>query len=135
MTPEPPAGFSPYADPGEFIELVGPVYARHEGEVPVFGLRVEDRHRNLGGAAHGGLLAALVDFAVGRAVAATRDDDGGAVTVSLTTHYLAPAKPGDWVEAHTEVDQLGSTLAFADCSLRVGDREVVRARAVFAVVS
>jgi len=43
--------------------------------------------------------------------------------------------PGDWVETHTDVERLGRTLAFADCSLKVDGREVVRARAVFAVVS
>jgi hypothetical protein len=39
------------------------------------------------------------------------------------------------VEAHTEVERLGGTLAFADCSLMVGDDEVVRARAVFAAIA
>jgi hypothetical protein len=31
------------------------------------------------------------------------------------------------------VDRIGSTLSFADCSLVVGDREIVRARAVWVV--
>jgi acyl-coenzyme A thioesterase PaaI-like protein len=55
------------------------------------------------------------------------------VTVSLTTDYLKAVEVDDWVEAHTEVEKAGETLAFADCSLVVDGREVVRARAVFAV--
>ena len=103
---------------------------RGEGEERVFGLEVGERHANAAGRAHGGLLATLVDFALGRAVAAA---DAAGVTASLTTDYLAPVEVGDFVEAHTEVEKAGETLAFADCSLRVDGREVVRARAVFAV--
>jgi acyl-coenzyme A thioesterase PaaI-like protein len=55
--------------------------------------------------------------------------------VSLTTDYLRAVEPGSWLEAHTRVDRLGGTLAFADCSLTVDGEEVVRARAVFAALS
>jgi uncharacterized protein (TIGR00369 family) len=125
-----PEGFTHFEDGGSFIDLVGPVLVRGEGEEMVFGLEIEERHQNAGGKAHGGLLASLVDFSLGRAVAAA---DAAGVTASLTTDYLAPVELGDFVEAHTEVEKAGSTLAFADCSLRVDGREVVRARAVFAV--
>jgi acyl-coenzyme A thioesterase PaaI-like protein len=54
--------------------------------------------------------------------------------VSLTTDFLGAAKEGDFVEARTEVERLGGTLAFADCSLTVDGREIVRGRAVFAVL-
>ncbi len=130
---DPPPGFSPLEDPGPFLELVGPVLARDD-EIPLtLGLRVEERHLNAAGTAQGGLLATLADFALGRAVRA-RADDARSVTVSLTTDYLGPVQVGEWVEARTEVERLGGRLAFADCSLRVGQREVVRARAVFAVL-
>ena len=125
-----PDGFTLLEEGGEFIDLVGPLYARGEGEERVLALRIEDRHRNSGGKAHGGMLATLVDFSLGRALAAA---DAAGVTVSLTTDYLKAVEVGDWVEAHTEVEKTGETLAFADCSLTVEGREVVRARAVFAV--
>jgi len=117
------------------MELVGPVYARGNGGERVLALRVEDRHRNAGGVAHGGLLATLVDFALGRAIEADADDNQPRMTVSLTTDYLSAVKSGSWLEAHTRVDRLGGTLAFADCSLEVDGEEVVRARAVFAALS
>lgn len=130
-----PPGFSPYTPTGAFLELVGPIFVRGEGDGRVFALRVEERHGNLGGNAHGGLLAALVDFALGRAIGAETGADGAPATVSLTTDFLRPVRPGDWVEAHTEVERAGRTLAFADCSLTVDGREVVRGRAVYAVVA
>lgn len=127
-------GFARHPDPGPFLSLVGPVHVRErDGTPPVFALRVRDEHVNAAGAAHGGLLMTLVDFALSRAIRAGAEGDPAPVTVSLTTDFLRPVEPGAWVEAHTRVERLGGTLAFADCSLVAGGREVVRARAVFAV--
>ena len=129
-----PEGFGPYEGAGPFVDLIGPVHVKGEGEDRTFGLRIVEHHLNVGGVAHGGLLATLADFSLGRAIRAGRDDDQQSATVSLTTDYLGPAKEGDWVEAHTKVERVSGRLAFADCSLRVEAREIVRARAVFAVV-
>jgi uncharacterized protein (TIGR00369 family) len=132
----PPAGFTEIEDPGPFLAHVGPLYMREDdGDGPVIALRATDVHANAAGAVQGGLLATLCDTACGHAIRA-RADDGivGAVTISLTTDYLAPAKPGAWLEARTKVDKLGSRLAFADCSITADGREVVRARAVFSVL-
>lgn len=131
----PPRGFTPLADPGPFAAHVGPLYVRAAaGLDPVLGLRAADAHANAAGAVHGGLLATLCDAALGRAVRAHADEDvSGTATVSLTTDYLAPAKPGDWLEARAKVEKLGGRLAFGDCVVTADGREVVRARAVFSV--
>jgi acyl-coenzyme A thioesterase 13 len=128
-----PAGFVPFPNQGPFMEYVGPVHVEDGGEKLVFGLRAEDRHANHRGTVQGGLLATFVDFALGRAIEADADDDKPRATVSLTVDYLKPAKPGDWIESRARVDRVGGTLAFADCSLTVDDREIVRARAVWVV--
>ena len=41
---------------------------------------------------------------------------------------------GDWIESRTRVERVGGTLSFADCSLTVEGREIVRARAVWIAV-
>lgn len=125
-----PAGFTVH-DAGPFLERVGPLWFAEDPER--FGLRIEDHHLNRGGTGHGGLLATLVDTAMGHAVRSSADADAAA-TVSLTTDYLGPAQAGDWVQTSTKVERLGGRLAFVDCSLRVEDREVVRARAVFTLL-
>ena len=129
---EVPEGFVPFENPGPFLEHVGPIHVREGGEL-VLGLRAEERHANHRGTVQGGLLSTFADFALGRAIEADADDDRDRATVSLTVDYLKPAKPGDWIESRTRVDRVGGTLAFADCSLTVGDREVVRARGVWVV--
>ena len=123
------SSFAPVDDPGPFLAHIGPVLA--DGDV--LALRVAAHHLNSSGVAQGGLLATLVDFALGRAIRASAESR--AVTVSLTTDFLGAAREGDLVEARTEVERLGGTLAFADCSLTVDGNEIVRGRAVFAVLS
>jgi acyl-coenzyme A thioesterase 13 len=128
-----PEGFAPYENQGPFLEHIGPVHVREGGSELVFGLRAEERHANHRGTIQGGLLSTFADFALGRAIEADADDDRDRATVSLTVDYLKPAKPGDWIESSARVDRVGGTLAFADCSLSVEGREIVRARAVWVV--
>jgi uncharacterized protein (TIGR00369 family) len=132
----PPAGFTEIEDPGPFLAHIGPLYIRQDDdEEPVLGLRAADEHANAAGAVQGGVLATLCDTACGHAIRARADDGiSGAVTISLTTDYLAPARPGAWLQARTKVEKLGGRLAFADCSVTADGREVVRARAVFSVL-
>jgi uncharacterized protein (TIGR00369 family) len=128
-----PDGFSPFPDQGPFLQHIGPVHVRADGGDGEFvlGLRAEDRHANHRGTVQGGLLSTFADFALGRAIEADADDGRDRATVSLTVDFLKPAKPGDWIESRTRVERVGGTLAFADCSLTVDGREIVRARSVW----
>lgn len=125
--------FSPFPNQGPFLEHIGPILLQEgDGEL-VLGLQTEDRHANHRGTVQGGVLSTFADFALGRAIESDAEDGKDRATVSLTVDYLKPAMPGDFIESRTRVDRIGSTLSFADCSLVVGDREIVRARAVWVV--
>jgi uncharacterized protein (TIGR00369 family) len=128
-----PDGFAEFPDQGPFLEHIGPVMVREDDDQLVLGLLAQERHANHRGTVQGGLLSTLADFALGRAIEADAADGKDRATVSLTVDFLKPARPGDWIESRTRVDRVGSTLSFADCSLRVGDKEIVRARAVWVV--
>lgn len=127
-----PEGFRPLPDPGVFLELVGPLHVREDG---VLGVRADERHLNRAGTLMGGFLATFADAAFGQAIRGDADGDPKVATVSLTTDFLKAGPAGAWLEAHTEVERLGGSLAFADCSVRADGEEVVRARAVFAMRS
>jgi uncharacterized protein (TIGR00369 family) len=129
-----PDGFVPFEEQGPFLEHVGPVYFRPEGDSLVLGLRAAERHNNHRGTIQGGLLSTFADFVLGRAIEADAEDGKDRATVSLTVDFLKPAKAGDWIESRSRVERVGGTLAFADCSLTVEEREIVRARAVWVVV-
>jgi uncharacterized protein (TIGR00369 family) len=128
-----PPGFVPYPDQGPFLEYIGPIQVREGANELTLGLRAEERHVNHRGTVQGGVLSTFADFALGRAIEADAQDDKERATVSLTVDFLKPGKPGDWIESRTRVDRVGGTLAFADCSLMVEGREIVRARAVWVV--
>jgi uncharacterized protein (TIGR00369 family) len=134
MSTTPPSGFSPFPNQGPFLEHVGPILVR-DGDELVLGLQTEERHANHRGTVQGGLLSTFADFALGRAIEADADDGKDRATVSLTVDFIKPAMPGDWIESRTRVDRVGSTLSFADCSLCVDGKEIVRARAVWVVAS
>ena len=130
-----PDGFAPFPDQGPFLESLGPIQVLTGSDELILGLWVQERHTNHRGTVQGGVLTSFADFALGRAIEADARDGRDRATVSLTVDFLKPVMPGDWVEARTRVERVGSTLSFADCGLRVQDREVVRARAVWVTAS
>lgn len=89
-----------------------------------------DDHLNDRGTIHGGVLATMIDAAMGTAVAST----GGQapVTVSLTVTYLEPGRPGR-LEARARVRKRGKRLMVVEAEV-VQDGDVVAdALATFSV--
>jgi uncharacterized protein (TIGR00369 family) len=92
---------------------------------------VLDRHTNRHGNAHGGLIAALVDTAMGMATRASGAYENLG-TANLTINYLRPARGR--ITAHARVRRSGRTLAFCDAEvLDDTQRTLATASAVFAV--
>ncbi len=91
-----------------------------------------DGHQNPRGIAHAGILATLGDTAIGMTMSAKGKSPS--VTANLSIDYFGAARPGDWVEAHVELDKMGARLRFGTCKLMCGDRCLLRATAIFSVV-
>ena len=136
VTPEVPAGFVPFhANSDTFIGLCGPIYWKDvPGGTPILGMRLQSQHMNLRGHPHGGLLVTLADSGLGYAVNHMRGGPLAVVTASLSTDFIGIAHLGDWIECHVEVDRIGARMAFASCHLKVGERKILRASGVFAIV-
>lgn len=128
-----PDDFAPLKRTGPFLELFGPVYVKSTDSTRIVGLRVEQKHLNTRGIAHGGMLVALADCALGISLSYFDDPPRPMVTVNLSTDFLLPGHRGDWIEAHVQVQRVGARLAFASCNLMVGKRCILRASGVFAV--
>lgn len=131
----PPPGFVLLRRGGPFMAGLGPLYCRRsEGQI-VIALRIDARHTNMRGIAHGGMLATLADGALGIGLTLASDDKVSFVTVNLSTDFVAAAHPGDWVEAHIDIQRVGRRMAFANCYLQVGEERILRASGVFAVMA
>jgi Uncharacterized protein, possibly involved in aromatic compounds catabolism len=129
-----PQGFKPLNRGGPFLSQLGPLYLKKVGEHYIVGLRIEDRHTNIRGIAHGGMLLTLADSALGIVLSSSRTPPQPMVTVNLSTDFVESANPGDWVEAHVDIQRVGTRLAFANCYLMVGERRILRASGVFALM-
>ncbi|MEL7044134.1 MAG: PaaI family thioesterase [Pseudomonadota bacterium] len=128
-----PEGFEPIFRSSPYLELLGPIYNKKTREGLVLGIRAEEKHCNARGTVHGGVFSSLADVALGYSAAFRGEDPVLMVTASLTIDYAGAASLGDWIEIHTDVQKVGSTLAFANCYFLVKERRIVRASGVFAV--
>ena len=89
-----------------------------------------EEHLNQHGSVHGGVLASMIDVAMGTAVKAAGGDSP--VTVSLTVTYLEPGQPGR-LEARARVRKRGKRLTVVEADV-VQDGDVVAdALATFSV--
>jgi acyl-coenzyme A thioesterase 13 len=130
--PRAPPGFEPLFRTSPFLETVGPLFYRKEPDGSfVVGLRILPKHTNARGSAHGGLLLTLLDVALGYRAAFSQDPPAALTTASVTADFAGAPKLGDWVEAHVDVQKVGSRLAFANAFLVVNGERLVRASAVF----
>ena len=76
-----------------FYRLVGMEVLRADDDGSAFTIDIDERHLQAYGTAHGGVLAGLIDAAMGLAILA-RVPGQGCATVELKINFLAPAMPG-----------------------------------------
>ncbi|WP_160118078.1 PaaI family thioesterase [Pandoraea pulmonicola] len=117
----------------QFCRDQGITLVAHDHNSVVLACEVLPRHTNRHGNAHGGLVATLLDTAMGMATRAS-----GAVenlgTVNLTINYLRPASGR--ITAHAHVRRSGRSLAFCEAEVRdMQGRPLATASAVFAVAA
>lgn len=115
---------SPLTDPWE------PLYSKRDGDHFRLGVRIDRPHCNARGMAHGGLISALADNAMGLACVLASGNPG-AVTAQLSVDFVGSAKAGQWLEVAAEPVKLGRTLCFAEAKVTADAELVARASAVF----
>jgi acyl-coenzyme A thioesterase 13 len=130
-----PAGFAPLFRTSPFLDLLGPFFYQPAESGFVIGLRVDEKHVNARGAAHGGLLMTLADIAPGYPVEARADPPLRLATVSLSADFAGQARIGDWVEAQVDIQRIGRRLVFANAFLAAKGKRITRASAVFARIA
>jgi uncharacterized protein (TIGR00369 family) len=102
------------------------------GEVTV-AMEVLDRHLNLQGLVHGGMLAILADTACGLSIRSAMESGRLHVTTDMDIHYLAPARPGR-LFGRGKAIRVGRSLAFAEASIEDADGKLLaRAQSRFSV--
>jgi uncharacterized protein (TIGR00369 family) len=131
-----PPGYQLHTRKSPLTEPWEPILARWRDDAVDLAVQVRRAHCNGRGFAHGGLIAALADNAMGYSAArVAQAADGvppkGAVTVSLALDYVGSARQGEWLEIHPTVLRAGRSLAFVECRVVCGTRIVARGSATF----
>ena len=132
-----PEGYVPATHGGPYARELGPFHVlRGDAEVRL-GLRVQPRHCNTAGMAHGGLVASLADLGLIHAVSVRRERGGQPrvplSTVNLSLDYLGPAPAGCWLEIRAVVTRLGGSIAFVEGGIFADGAHVGRASGVFSI--
>ena len=104
--------------PSEYLGRNGPFYAkRANGEIWI-GMRIEPKHANAMGIAHGGLVTTLADVVLTVGSNLHAGLSRFLTTVNLSCDFIGPARVGAWIEARVEVMRTTKTLVFTRAVLQ-----------------
>lgn len=134
-----PAGYQAHTRRSPLTEPWEPILARATADAIQLAVGIRPAHCNSRGFAHGGLISALADNAMGLSVIQKSRTRPGAensrgLTVNLSVDFIDVAQVGDFVEFHPTVLKVGRNLAFVECRVVCADRLIARANASFRIV-
>jgi uncharacterized protein (TIGR00369 family) len=121
------------AGPGGFAQRLGAEVERADDGSARISFEAREEHLNPAGTLHGGVLATLVDTAMGTAVRSTIEDGDVPATSQLTVTYLRPGRPGT-VEVTARVRTRGEHLTVCEADVEQDGRSLVHAVATFALL-
>jgi uncharacterized protein (TIGR00369 family) len=118
---------------GGFAERLGAeVVTADDGSARVR-FEARDDHLNPAGTLHGGVLATLVDTAMGQAVRSVTDDGDVPATSQLTVTYLRPGTTGS-LDVTARVRTRGEHLTVCEAEVEQEGRSIAHALATFALL-
>ena len=128
-----PAGYRQIAfSTVSLLGTLGPFYLRadDDGGMTV-GARVEDRHSNSAGHAHGGLLLTMADMSTGLVVSWHHPEFTAIPTISQASDFVGAAPVGAWVESKPRIVRLTRSLAFLETMITADGEPALRASTVY----
>jgi uncharacterized protein (TIGR00369 family) len=121
------------AGPSGFAQRLGAEVERADDGSARISFEAREEHLNPAGTLHGGVLATLVDTAMGTAVRSTIEDGDVPATSQLTVTYLRPGRPGT-VEVTARVRTRGEHLTVCEADVEQDGRSLAHAVATFALL-
>ncbi len=119
----PPSPFVPSVKRGPFTTHNGPWFHWAKDDQFRQGVRLQERHCNSQGIAHGGFLSAFADGLLATAI--FRAKGRPSVTVQLTTNFLKPAQAGEWLQGTGQVTRMTRSLVFVEGRAWIGEDEEI----------
>lgn len=116
-----------------FPETVGTFWGKQVDGAWRYGFLAEERHANIGGVVHGGMLMTFVDDLLGRSIWYAVEKKPIS-TIQLNSRFVSPARPGDFVECKPEIQRVTRSVVFVRGELFVGERLVLSADGVWKIL-
>ncbi len=101
-----------------------------EGEDYVAPFTAQECHRGYPGVVHGGIIASVLDEAMGRLL---WEERGGGPTRKLTVEYLAPLVPGEQTLCRARIVQKKGRAVFLEAELLRNGDQVAAARGTYII--
>lgn len=118
-----------------FMDHVGPVLILDRPDAPDeplrIGIEIRDVHCNRINICHGGMLATLLDVALGVTGSRVVAQDRPTPTISLSMDFLRPVVSGEWVESRVRVVHASHRMAFVEGMLVTEAGVALRGNAIF----
>jgi uncharacterized protein (TIGR00369 family) len=124
---------SEQTSPGGFAGRIGAQVEDADDGGARIAFDVRNEHLNPAGTLHGGVVATLVDTAMGQAVRTTTGAGEVPATSQLTVTYLRPGKPGALVVT-ARVRTRGQHLTVCEADVEQDGESVAHAVATFALL-
>lgn len=133
MAATPPPGFMQTLLIDPFEIHVGPIFERGLKGTRRFAFLIDERHINMRGIIHGGMLMTFADAALGQA-AWDACDHANCVTLNMHSQFLAPAKAGDLVEVAPVLTRRTRSLIFLRGDFTVRDEVIFTVSSVWKIL-
>ncbi|MGY1916644.1 PaaI family thioesterase [Blastococcus sp. SYSU DS0973] len=119
---------------GGFAERLGARPESAQDGSARMSFEVTEEHLNPAGTLHGGVLATLVDTAMGLAVRTTTGEGEVPATSQLTVTYLRPGRPGP-LQVTARLRTRGEHLTVCEADVEQEGRALAHAVATFALLA
>ena len=125
-----PEGFIEVTRKAPFTSGNGPFYEKIVNEKKLIrAFRAEQKHLNGVKLVHGGMLMTFADSALAASI--IHETGRRCVTIKMNSEFLSPAREGDWIYSDVEVIRSTRSIVFVRGDLKVGDRVIFKADAIF----
>src|SRR3712207_1714668 len=119
--------------PGGFAQRIGAQVEDADDGGARIAFEVREEHLNPAGTLHGGVVATLVDTAMGQAIRTTTGAGEVPATSQLTVTYLRPGKPGALLVT-ARLRTRGEHLTVCEADVRQDGKDLAHAVATFALL-
>jgi uncharacterized protein (TIGR00369 family) len=116
-----------------FENFVGPLYERGEKLARQYAFVVDERHVNMRGVIHGGMLMTLADMTMGQA-AWDACDHADVVTLNMQSQFIRGARLGEVVEVQPVLTRRTRSIIFLRGDFKVSEEIIFSCASLWKII-